>query len=352
MVRRGAGSTRSLRNARSTKTYIQSPQEKAHKPMTSEQTNQQLNWRGHKPVLCDAVIRLLDPLPGKVFFDGTLGGAGHTKLLIERGAFVFATDRDPEAIAHAKKKLAKFADSVELRHESFDETYFNPQSLDGILIDLGVSSHQLESPHRGFSFQHDGPLDMRMDTTRGPSASEILANSTDAELAKILLATDHSPHMRALARALIKERRHTRFETTRQLAAWVEKFEGYRWHRTHHPATLLFQALRVAVNQELERLDKFLRSAPSALKPGGVMAVITFHSGEDRVVKKHFEELTRPWLDTPAWPSTFPNPRCIAELLTKKTITPDTQELQANPRARSAKLRAIRRLGNQTEPNL
>jgi len=317
--------------------------------MTSTAPKQQNTWRKHQPVLADAVLRLLDPQPGKIIFDGTLGGGGHAKLLLEKGVFLFGCDRDPEAIACAKNILAPFADNLQIRHQCYDETFFNPESLDGILIDLGVSSHQLETPQRGFSFLHDGPLDMRMDTTTGRTAADILADATDNELYKILITTEDSPAMRALARALLAERRHTRFETTRQLAAWVEKMSGSRWRRTHHPATLLFQSLRIAVNGELQRLENFLNSSPGYLKPGGVLVIITFHSGEDRLVKKYFDKLSRLWLDTPAWPNSKHNPHRVAELVTKKPIIPDAEEISKNPRARSARLRAIRKLSVSIE---
>jgi len=301
-------------------------------------------WRGHQPVLADSVLHVLDPKPGKVLFDGTIGGGGHAKLLLEKGVFLIGCDLDADALAHAKQFLTEYSDNLQLIHLGYDEVSLNPSSLDGIIIDLGVSSHQLESPHRGFSFLSDGPLDMRMDTTRGRTAENILSESSDEELFNLLLDIESSPQMKLLAHALIKERKKTHFKTTRQLASWVEKFWGTRWRRSHHPATLLFLALRVAVNQELQRLHSFLTTAPQALKPGGVLAVITFHSSEDQLVKKSFHTFTQPWLDTDLWPNSIPNPNYICELVTKKPLVPSQEEIAQNPRARSAKLRAIRRI--------
>lgn len=300
-------------------------------------------WHGHQPVLAGRVIELLAPGPGKVFFDGTLGGGGHARLLLEHGVFLFATDRDPEAVAAARDALRDFSDMLEIRHEAFDRTYFNPCSLDGILLDLGVSSHQLDEPSRGFSFQHDGPLDMRMDNTRGPTAAEFLAQATAAQILSCLCAVEDSPRMRAIARALYEQQRKTPFATTGQLARWIEK-KFPRGSRSHHPATLVFQALRMHINDELGTLQRFLCKAPDLLKPGGRLGVISFHSLEDRLVKNTMESFSNPWLNTPEWPNSVPNPEHKLRLITRKAVQPDEAEIASNPRARSARLRVAEAL--------
>lgn len=311
---------------------------KCHSP------SQSAPWRGHTPILASSVVAMLRPEPGKIFFDGTIGGGGHARLLLQRGVFLFATDRDKQALEAARSHLTEFSEMLELRHEAFDETYLNPSSLDGILLDLGVSSHQLDEPSRGFSFQHDGPLDMRMDTTRGITAAEFLARSTQHELMSCFLQMDDSPRMKALARSIFDQQQKIPFISTRQLASWIEnKFP--RAGRSHHPATLVFQALRVQVNDELGRLRRFLERVPMLLKPGGRVAIISFHSIEDRIVKNFFTEKSRPWLDTPEWPNSVPNPEYKLRIITRHAIQPDEKEIAANIRARSARLRVAEALG-------
>jgi 16S rRNA (cytosine1402-N4)-methyltransferase len=264
-----------------------------------------------------------------VIVDGTLGAGGHAEALLAQGAFVVGIDRDPQSLEAASKRLAPFAG----RFSAIEGNYVNAQSLlaergllpvDGILLDLGISSVQLEESTRGFSFQVDGPLDMRMEP-QGITAAELIRESDETSLGRILWELGEERFARAIARALKHSAPQTTFEAVEAIKRAVPR---RAWPKRIHVATRTFQALRIAVNRELEALEGFLASLPNLLKPGGVAAVISFHSLEDRRVKLRFRELQE---------ASF-------NLLTRKAIQASQTERRQNPRARSARLRAIERV--------
>jgi 16S rRNA (cytosine1402-N4)-methyltransferase len=214
--------------------------------------------------------------------------------------------------------------------------------VDGILVDLGVSSHQLDDPERGFSFQADGPLDMRMDERVEVTAADLVNGLEEAQLADIFFRYGEERSARRIAREIVARRERRKFETTRQLAALVERVKPRRGRA--HPATQVFQALRIAVNDEIKALEDFLEATTRWLRPGGTLVVITFHSLEDRIVKHFIKDRCNAWTDRPEWPEPRPNPlHCFAPV-TGKPIPPSDEEMRRNPRARSAKLRVAKRI--------
>ena len=298
----------------------------------------------HEPVLCNEVLRVLEPRPGKIFLDGTLGGGGHSESLLAAGARVVGLDRDKEALQHAGARLSVFGDRFCAVHANFSEAADNDivrsfAPFDGALLDIGVSSRQLDSAERGFSFRHDGPLDMRMDSSAGETAADLLNTAPEEELARIFREFGEEPQSRRAARAIAAERERIAFARTGQLAALIEKVIPRRGRI--HPATRVFQALRIAVNDELGALRRALETIPALLRGGARFAVITFHSLEDRIVKSFFRSGSEEWLDRPEWPAPRRNPdRCFLDL-TRKPLEPDAEEVKRNPRARSARLRAV-----------
>ena len=296
----------------------------------------------HLPVMPTEVIHALGPLDGEFIIDGTLGGGGHSELMLEAGARVLGIDRDPEALAHARARLARFGDRFTTHQANFAEIDTIPAlrdggKPDGILLDLGVSSRQLDSAERGFSFMREGPLDMRMGPNAPRTAAELLATIDEAELVGILRTYGEEPRARRIASAIVTQREKSPIATTLDLANLIERSIGRR--SRIHPATRAFQAIRIAVNQELESLHAALDAVPRVLKPGGRLAIITFHSLEDRIVKHHLRERSSPFIDQPGWPEPRPNPNLQFRLLSRKAIAPTTNETSDNPRARSAKLR-------------
>ena len=295
----------------------------------------------HRSVLLPEVLDGLQPRPGGRYLDGTLGGAGHAHGILERSApdgLLVGIDRDPAALAAATARLASFTDRAILRHGAFADMAdlagsYGP--FNGILLDLGVSSPQLDQPDRGFSFRADGPLDMRMDPTRGPTAAELLDELDEHELIRILRVYGEEPRARRIAQAVLAGRP---WPGTLALAEEVARSSGYRNSRTH-PATRTFQALRIAVNRELEQLELGLAAALLLLAPGGRMAVISFHSLEDRLVKHTF----RDWAgkNTPrdpyGHPIRPPDGRIAGRAKAGKEHDAE------NPRARSARLRVFER---------
>lgn len=305
----------------------------------------------HAPVLPVEVIDALRPAPGKCFVDCTLGGGGHTELLLEAGATVIGIDQDPEAIAYATQRFdryARFVGRFEAFHSSFGDV---PDLLvkrglgavDGFLLDLGVSSHQLDTPERGFSFQRQGPLDMRMNPLALVTARDLVNTASAEQLERMFREYGEEPQARKIALRLTKERMVQPFQNTLELANAVEAVSPRRG-RTH-PATRVFQALRIAVNRELEVLEKTLEQLGGFLVPGGRLAVITFHSLEDRIVKHIFQRRSTPTLDRPEWAAPKPNPECIYRRVTAKPLIATDAEQSLNPRSRSAKLRVVERLG-------
>ncbi|QAA76975.1 MAG: 16S rRNA (cytosine(1402)-N(4))-methyltransferase [Candidatus Bipolaricaulis sibiricus] len=282
----------------------------------------------HEPVLPTEVVGFLDPGPGKRYVDATVGAGGHTAALLARGAFVVGVDQDPYALALARERLSPFGDRVTLVRGNFRDLRallapLGLPALDGILLDLGASSLQFDAPDRGFSFRAEGPLDMRMDPDAPTTAADLVNGLPEPDLARLLWEYGEERYGRRIARAIVRARP---LHTTGELASLVSRAYPPGRHRIH-PATRTFQALRIAVNDELGALREALPAAVSLLASGGVLCVISFHSLEDRIVKHFLRE------------------GALAgrlEVLTKKPITPAEEELARNPRARSAKLRAAR----------
>jgi 16S rRNA (cytosine1402-N4)-methyltransferase len=305
----------------------------------------------HKTVMTAEVLDALKTKPGGCYADGTLGGAGHAESILAVSSptgWLFGCDRDGGAIEAAKKRLAeKFAGRFEIRRGNFDEMagWIPAAGCDGVLLDLGVSSPQLDSPERGFSFQQDGPLDMRMDTRQTLTAAELVNGAGAAELTKIFWEFGDERESRRFAKAIVHDREQRKFETTRQLAELIERLSPRRGRKAH-PATRVFQALRMAVNDEMGSLKRGLETALKILKPGGRLAVITFHSLEDRVVKDFGRARARDYaftggLDVPE----LREPR-TPELkwVTRKPVKPGDEELSENPRSRSAQLRVLEKI--------
>jgi len=296
------------------------------------------------------VLAALHPQPDGRYADGTVGGGGHAAAILQASAptgWLFGCDRDGAALEATAERLAVFAGRFELRRGDFRQfaDWVEAGSCDGVLLDLGVSSPQLDQAERGFSFQKDGPLDMRMDTRQALTAAQLLNDAGVEQLARIFRDLGEEPEARRLARVIEQERRFRRFETTRQLAELMERFKPSRGKRIH-PATRVFQALRMAVNDEIGSLQCGLEAAFRILKPGGRLIAITFHSVEDRVVKAFGRERSRdyvagggadiPELRQPAAPA--------LKWMSRKAIPPGAEEIAANPRARSAHLRVMEKI--------
>ena len=296
------------------------------------------------------ILDTLQPRPGGRYADGTVGGAGHASAILQRSApdgWLYGCDRDGDAIEAAREILAPFQGRFELRQGAFADlpSWVPAESCDGALLDLGVSSPQLDRAERGFSFQVDGPLDMRMDQRQPRTAADLLAQASPSELATVFWRYGEERHARRIAGAIAQERTLHPFETTRQLAAFIERLAP-RGHQKIHPATRVFQALRIAVNGELDLLRAGLDAVWSILKKGGRLAVLTFHSLEDRIVKEFGRGLARDYtvqgaVDLPEFRSpATPQLRWIS----RKAIQPGIGEIKQNPRARSAQLRAMEKL--------
>lgn len=303
----------------------------------------------HVPVLPREVIEKLSPTKGMVFLDGTLGGGGHSELMLKSGARVIALDQDAEALAFARQRLSGFGEAFTAVQANFRDfarvlTEAGVDKVDGMLVDLGVSSHQLDEAARGFSFMQDGPLDMRMNPLEGRSAADWVNEEAEVELARILWEYGEMRDSRRVARALVKRRDEKPFETTGDLASFLSSVLPR--HGKTHPATLSFQALRIAVNDELGALEQFLAEAPDWLKPGGKLAVISFHSLEDRIVKRAFLRYAMEWLDRPEWPEPRRNPEYCLKVLTRKPLEAAEDEVKINARSRSARLRVAERIGS------
>ena len=295
----------------------------------------------HAPVMTAEVLQYLQPERGGVFVDCTVGLGGHARALLEAGATrLLGLDRDRDALDVARQTLAPWAARVDLVHADYREvdTILDARkiaTIDGALADLGVSSLQLDAPGRGFSFQCDEPLDMRMDQSSGDRAADLLARATERELADAIFQYGEERYSRRIARALVAARQDAPVSTTGRLASIVRRAIPRRGFMRIDPATRTFQALRIWLNRELEGLDHFVAAIANRLRIGARLAVITFHSLEDRIIKHTFRDLAR---DVP---KTQP---VAVRILTKKPITPGNDELERNPRARSAKLRVAEKV--------
>ena len=301
----------------------------------------------HRPVLQKEVLELLKPQPGFLILDATCGGGGHTEALLKAGADVLALDQDPDAVQHVTEQLARFGRRLVVRQANFrhaasvlDE--LGIRTISGALLDLGVSSRQLKNAERGFSFMRNGPLDMRMDPRIGLTAATIVNDYDEERLTQLFRELGEEPAARRIASSIIKMRKTSPFRETLPFARAIEKLVGR--HGRHHPATQVFQALRMEVNDELGALEEGLRNLTARLGTGGRIAVISFHSLEDRVVKNFLRDHSREWLDKPEWPEPKRNPDHDLELVTPKPIEPTDEEQRANPRSRSAKLRVAEKI--------
>lgn len=298
----------------------------------------------HAPVFPDEVTAWLVTDRAKTFFDGTVGYGGHSERILEKAGddvVLIGIDRDEEALAYSRSRLAGFAGRAQLLKGDFVDMKqllrtVGVPAVDGVLFDLGVSSPQLDDPNRGFSFQGDGPLDMRMDQSTGTTAGELVNSLPESELADLIFQYGEERFSRRIARAIVRARERNALASTQELTTVIKESvpAAYR-HGRIHCATRTFQALRIAVNRELDVLEPAIRDAVDMLRPGGRIAVISFHSLEDRIVKHTFRALAE-----------RPHPQVA--VLTKRPQVPSEAECQANPRARSAKLRVAERLSKES----
>lgn len=306
----------------------------------------------HTPVLLQEVITLLQPRPGGIYIDATVGAGNHAAAILAASApdgTLFGLDQDSRALDIAGEQLAEFGDRVHLLHSNFKylnqiANRYNIPQADGILLDLGVSSMQFDQAQRGFSFQQLGPLDMRMNQFSGQSAAELVNHLPEAELANLIYNYGEERRSRRIARAIVKARP---IADTLELADVIAKAiptkrsRGGKYRPAIHPATRTFQALRIAVNDELGVLEQVLPQAIQQLKPGGRLAVISFHSLEDRIVKHYFRQEAQDCICPPQQPVCTCKHKAVIDIITKKPVTPSSAEIDANPRARSAKLRVV-----------
>lgn len=304
----------------------------------------------HKPVLFAETIEALAIRPEGIYIDGTMGGGGHSEAILQRltTGRLLSIDQDPDAMEAAGARLSKYPQSIRVQG-NFSQMgeIARAQGLgpvDGVLLDIGVSSHQLDTPERGFSYHHDAPLDMRM-SQQGPSARDLVNTLDEQALAEVIFRFGEDKSARRIARGIVEARQEAPIETTAQLAEIVKSSVPAAVRRAQgHPARKTFQALRIAVNGELDRLEEGLLAGFGLLKPGGRLAVITFHSLEDRIVKRRMAD----WCQGCVCPKDFPVCVCgrkpQGKLVCKKGVAPSEEELAENPRARSARLRVIEKL--------
>jgi 16S rRNA (cytosine1402-N4)-methyltransferase len=305
-------------------------------------------WSEHEPVLLSETITLLEPSSDGLYLDGTLGGGGHAEAILDAsspGGRLIGLDRDPRAVERARTRLDRFGDRVELYEQNFAEIDGMPElasiRLDGALLDLGVSSAQIDEKARGFSYQQDAPLDMRMGP-RGEPARDLLARANIDDLTEIIRRYGEERHARRIALAIIRERDRHPVETTGRLREIVERTVP----RSGHPlksVARVFQALRIVVNEELEALSSGLPQIAERLVEGARLVVISYHSLEDRIVKRYFRDLAADCVCPPDFPVCRCDKRSEAVILTPRPVTPEPSEAVRNPRARSARLRAIER---------
>ena len=307
---------------------------------------------GHKPVLLEESLTALAIRPEGTYVDGTLGRAGHSREILRRlsaGGRLIGIDRDMAAIEAAGERLAEFGDRVTLVHGNFCDlseilASLRVDRVDGMLFDLGVSSPQLDEARRGFSYMHDAPLDMRMDASAALDARQVVNTWSGEELRRILYEYGEERYAPQIARAIVRRREEKPIETTGELVEVIRSaMPAAALREKQHPAKRSFQAVRIAVNGELEALEPMLRSAAEALRPGGRLAVITFHSLEDRIVKQTLKELATGCICPPEFPVCVCGRKPRLKLVSRKPIVSGAAELAENPRARSAKLRVAER---------
>src|SRR5437867_4379563 len=317
-------------------------------PLILEEEPQEMeDFTYHRPVLAAEAVELLASRAGSLVVDATVGGGGHAEAILKTGADVLGLDQDPEAIEHARDALSPFGGRVTLRQINFrnadkilDE--LGIKTIGGALLDLGVSSRQLENAERGFSMMRNGPLDMRMDPRTQLTAATIVNEYSAEQLTRLFRELGEEPAARRIASLIVKMRKTSPFRETLPLAREIEKLVGR--HGRHHPATQVFQALRMEVNDELGALKESLGVLARRLQPGARIAVIAFHSLEDRIVKNFFRDHSQEWLDRPEWPAPQRNPDYDLKVVTPKPVEPTEDEQRVNPRSRSAKLRVAEKI--------
>jgi len=308
----------------------------------------------HIPAMLNEVVNYLNCRPGNVYVDGTLGGCGHARAICERmlpGGFFIGIDQDIDAISNAETVLKDYSSNIHLFHGNFIGLpeflkQLEIDSVDGILLDLGLSQHQLESSRSGVSFNKDEPLDMRMDIRSPQTAEKIVNNLSQAELHKLFREYGEERRAKQIAKNITRIRRREKIRTSRQLAQIVVNSIPARAASKQkiHPATRVFMALRIAVNRELERLNTFMENAVDLMNPGGRLCVLAFHSLEDRIVKQRFKALEKGCTCPPQLPQCVCGQKPQLRLLTKKVVRPTPEEVAANPMARSTRLRAAEKI--------
>jgi 16S rRNA (cytosine1402-N4)-methyltransferase len=308
----------------------------------------------HIPAMPVEAIRYLACRPKGIYVDATLGGAGHAERICEASApdgILIGIDQDADAVAHARDVLARVAGRVHLFNANFVHlpallAQLHIAAVDGILVDLGLSLHQIDASGRGFSFQRDEPLDMRMDTGSAETAADIVNRESEVALARIFREYGEERWAKRIARRVVETRRSQPIRTSGRLVSVIAAAvpPGAARRQKIHPATRVFMALRIAVNRELERLDAFLDAAVAHLNPGGRLCVLSFHSLEDRMVKHRFQALAAGCTCPPSFPRCVCNRQPAVRLLTRKVVRPQPEEVRQNPRARSTRLRAVERI--------
>src|SRR3954463_7839915 len=300
-----------------------------------EEAHEMEDFSYHRPVLAQETIELLAPRAGSLVVDATCGGGGHTEAILKAGADVLALDQDPEAIEHTRDQVAHLGPRVTLRQANFRDAgrvldELGIATIGGALLDLGDSSRQLENAQRGFSVMRNGPLDMRMDTRRHFTAADIVNTYSEEELTHLFRDLGEEPAARRIASLIVKMRKTAPFRETLPLAKAIEKVVSR--HGRRHPATQVFQALRMEVNSELDALREGLQVLTDRLETGARLAVISFHSLEDRIVKNFMRDTSREWLDRPEWPEPKRNPEYNLNLIPSKPVEPTEEEQRGNPR--------------------
>ena len=308
----------------------------------------------HIPAMLNEVVNYLNCRPGKVYVDGTLGGCGHARAICEKiipGGTFIGIDQDIDAISNAETVLKDYSSIIHLFHGNFISlpeflSRLQIKFIDGILLDLGMSQHHIENSGRGFSFSKDEPLDMRMDIKSPLTAEKLVNTLSQAELQKLFKEYGEERRAKQIARSIVKKRRQEKIETSQQLAQIIINTTPAKASSRQkiHPATRVFMALRLAVNQELERLTTFLDGAVDLLNPGGRLCVLAFHSLEDRIVKQRFKALEKGCTCAPQLPQCVCGREPQLRILTKKVVRPTAEEVAANPMARSTRLRAAEKL--------
>jgi 16S rRNA (cytosine1402-N4)-methyltransferase len=308
----------------------------------------------HIPVMLNETIHFLNCRPGKIYTDCTLGGSGHAGAICERilpDGLLIGIDQDVDAITNARKALQSYTSNIRLFHGNFINlpqflAQINIDAVDGILLDLGLSLHQLENSGRGFSFNNDEPLDMRMDQRSTTRAGDLVNNLAEEALRKIFKDYGEERWAKQIARSIVKKRRQKKIQTSKELAGIVQSAVSRRGQAQQriHPATRVFMALRIAVNNELEVLNRFMAGVSDWLNPEGRLCVLSFHSLEDRIVKQHIKAMEKACTCPPQLPKCVCGKKMVMRSLTKKVVRPGKKEIEHNPMARSARLRAAEKL--------